>query len=140
MKLEREQNLRYFLMKNIELVYVVEDDPISSFVIKLALQQHQSFEESIELQNGQIAMDSLVQADNVRPELILLDINMPVMDGWEFLEKFSELPFSEKIPVVMLTSSINPDDIEKAKSHPLVKGFLSKPLNQEKLDEVLTFI
>lgn len=127
-------------MKNVNLVYVVEDDPISSFVIKLALQQHESFEDSVELKNGQVAIDSLTQDGQNLPELILLDINMPVMDGWEFLEKFAELPSCEKIPVVMLTSSINPDDIEKARAHQLVKGFLSKPLNQDKLDEVLTYI
>lgn len=129
-------------MKNINSIFVVEDDPISSFVIKLALQQHPAFHESMEFKNGQVAVDYLVEqkGNDGLPELILLDINMPVMDGWDFLEKFSDLPASKNIPVVMLTSSINPDDIEKAKSHELVKGFLSKPLNKEKLDEILSYI
>lgn len=127
-------------MRNIELVLVVEDDPISSYVINLALRQHEAFLECAELRNGQVAIDYLAENGKASPDLILLDINMPVMDGWDFLEKFSEMSVSKDIPVVMLTSSINPDDIEKAKSHQLVKGFLSKPLNREKLDEVLTFI
>ncbi|MDW3211770.1 MAG: response regulator [Reichenbachiella sp.] len=127
-------------MKNIELVLVVEDDPISSYVINLALRQHEAFLECLELSNGQVAIDHLVGNGQRLPDLILLDINMPVMDGWEFLEKFSEMSVSQDIPVVMLTSSINPDDIEKARAHQLVKGFLSKPLNKAKLDEVLTFI
>ncbi|WP_422361636.1 response regulator [Reichenbachiella sp.] len=127
-------------MRNIELVLVVEDDPISSYVINLALRQHEAFLECVELRNGQVAIDHLTENGENLPNLILLDINMPVMDGWDFLEKFSEMSVSKDIPVVMLTSSINPDDIEKAKSHKLVKGFLSKPLNKDKLDEVLTFI
>lgn len=128
------------LMKKIDLIYVVEDDPISSYVIKLALQQHAAFKDCIELKNGQVAVDHIVENGNNLPELILLDINMPVMDGWDFLAHFSNLAVSKNIPVVMLTSSINPDDIEKAKSHHLVKGFLSKPLNKEKLDEILAYI
>lgn len=120
----------------------MEDDPISSFVIKLALQQHPSFDEALEFQNGQVAVNYLLENDGNGhlPELILLDINMPVMDGWDFLDRFSEMEVSKNIPVVMLTSSINPNDIEKANAHELVKGFMSKPLNKEKLDEILSYI
>ena len=100
----------------------------------------EAFLDCIELRNGQVAIDHLAENGEHLPDMILLDINMPVMDGWDFLENFSEMAMSKDIPVVMLTSSINPDDIEKAKSHQLVKGFLSKPLNKDKLDEVLTFI
>ncbi|MEP2023135.1 MAG: response regulator [Reichenbachiella sp.] len=129
-------------MKSINSIFVVEDDPISSYVIKLALQQHPAFDEALEFKNGQVAVDYLNEntSNGDLPELILLDINMPVMDGWDFLEHFSAMDSSKEIPVVMLTSSINPNDIEKAKAHHLVKGFLSKPLNKEKLDEILTFI
>ncbi|SMD33100.1 Response regulator receiver domain-containing protein [Reichenbachiella faecimaris] len=129
-------------MKSVKSIYVVEDDPISSFVIKLALQQHPAFDEAVEFKNGQVAVDHLLknEANGNLPELILLDINMPVMDGWDFLDKFSEMGVSKDIPVVMLTSSINPNDIEKANAHELVKGFLSKPLNKEKLDEVLRLV
>lgn len=128
-------------MKRINSIYVVEDDPISTYVIKLALDQHPSFLQSLEFKNGQEAADSL--SHNIEsgqlPELILLDINMPVLDGWGFLNTFQEMKL-KSIPVVMLTSSINPEDIEKAQQHQLVKGFLSKPLNKDKLDEILSLI
>ncbi|MEO9966305.1 MAG: response regulator [Reichenbachiella sp.] len=129
-------------MKRIKSIYVVEDDPISSYVIKLALQQHPSFEDSLEFKNGKEAVDYLAQhaIKGQAPGLILLDINMPVLDGWGFLDNFSGLQIKADIPVVMLTSSINPEDIAKAKSHELVKGYLSKPLNKAKLDEILTFL
>ncbi len=61
---------------------------------------------------------------------------MPVMDGWEFLEAFSQLKYEKQISVIILTSSINPEDEEKSESFSVVKGFLSKPLTSEKLDEV----
>lgn len=129
-------------MRSINSIFVVEDDPISSFVIKLAIDQHPAFMECKEFKNGQVAVEYLSVNNEVTflPELILLDINMPIMDGWDFLDMFSNMPVSKNIPVVMLTSSINPDDMKKAQSHELVRGFLSKPLNKEKLDEILTYI
>lgn len=129
-------------MKKIKSIFVIEDDPISSFVIKLALKDHIAFQECQEFKNGKAAVDFLLQSkdkDN-RPELILLDINMPIMDGWEFLEKFSDLPYTENISIVMLSSSINPEDIQKAQSNKLVKGFLSKPIDNQKLDEILMMV
>ena len=65
---------------------------------------------------------------------------MPVMDGWEFLEKFSTMTMDKTISVIILTSSINPEDAEEAKTFKNVKGFLSKPLDMEKLDQVLELI
>lgn len=129
-------------MKSINSIYVVEDDPISTYVIKLALNEHPSFKESIEFKNGQEAADHLSASVNngQLPELILLDINMPVLDGWGFLQYFQDMKIDGNIPVIMLTSSINPEDIEKAQQHQLVKGFLSKPLNKSKLDEILNLI
>jgi len=130
-------------MKKIDFVYIVEDDEIASFVIKLALESHASFSSNAIFQNGKLAIDTLSSTnsslDNL-PELIFLDINMPIMDGWEFLEKFSTLTFDKSISVIILTSSINPEDAEKAKTFKDVKGFLSKPLDLEKLDQVLELI
>ncbi len=74
-----------------------------------------------------------------RPGIILLDINMPLMNGWEFLDEYEKLPPEQKgaIVMAMLTSSINQDDKERSELDKNVKGFISKSLTVEKLNDIL---
>jgi CheY-like chemotaxis protein len=72
------------------------------------------------------------------PELIFLDINMPGMNGWEFLEEFKKMEQEKQVPIiVMLTTSSNPDDLQKAKIAGSVVDFKSKPLTKEVLQEII---
>jgi CheY-like chemotaxis protein len=82
-------------------------------------------------------MDALKFLENPdpQPDLILLDINMPRLSGWEFLAKYE--PMHRDIPIAMLTSSLDPNDQRKAGAHPLLVGFYVKPLSKDMLLEIL---
>jgi CheY-like chemotaxis protein len=84
-------------------------------------------------------LKNIVIAGNLNfPEMIFLDINMPEMDGWEFLEEMKKFPsvFLSMCKTFMLTSSIDIYDIQKAKANPLVNDFISKPLSVEMLQQL----
>ncbi len=119
-------------MKTPELAYVIEDDPITSVITELIVKRDLHCKEVQQYGNGQQAYDQLrtVLNDEARiPDLILLDLNMPLMDGWEFLDAFAGLPIPKQVCVFVLTSSIHPDDIAKSKYYKDVRGYFSKPLD-----------
>lgn len=83
-------------------------------------------------------MEKLPSAPQILPEIIFLDIDMPLMDGFQFLDEFEKLTEATKkmCKIVMLTSSINPQDINRSKKYNNVKLFLNKPLSNESIQKV----
>lgn len=119
-------------MSAAQLAYVIENDRITATVTELVLRKNLRRGEVRTYVNGQLAFDQLggaLQNGDTVPDLILLDLDMPVMDGWEFLDALSGLPLDKQVCVFVLTSSICPSDAQKAKRYPAVKGFFSKPLD-----------
>ena len=130
-------------MKPFELVYVVEDDRITSRLTELHLHRHGAFGRVQTYANGQPAFDALLRAaehPTRLPDLILLDLNMPVMDGWEFLDAVAAQHFQKPVRVCVLTSSIQPDDVTKASAYEDVKGYFSKPVGTEVLNRVVELL
>lgn len=89
--------------------------------------------------NGKEALNYLKKENQVPPDLIFLDINMPAMNGWEFLEEYKNLNPGQKakIVIVVLTTSSNPDDFKKAQAMVEVNGFETKPLSEEMILKIL---
>src|ERR1700760_751823 len=123
-------------------ILLVDDDEINNF-ISIKLIRKALFNTDITAcLNGKFAIDQLVEmqrkgADKL-PDYILLDINMPIMNGWEFLDEYKRLGLDPlgKTKIFIISSSVFSNDINKARSYPIVKDFISKPLNVEKIKEL----
>lgn len=122
-------------------ILLVDDDRATNFIHKMVIEESGLFKECHVRENGEEALQFLMNSDADRgsPDVIVLDINMPVMNGWEFIEALSELEEVQKpnVVVVMLTTSLNPDDRMKAERLAKVDRFYLKPLNQEMLEEIV---
>jgi len=120
------------------MILLIDDDPVNNIVNTRIIQKHTGFEVAV-YDDATKALQHLKQCTPIEfPNLIFLDINMPDMDGWNFLESLHSLPaeLREECRVVMLTSSIDIHDFRRAKTYPFVKDFFSKPLTPEKLDSI----
>lgn len=118
---------------------VIDDDDINIFIIKKIVEKTGYDAKMVAKTNGQLAIDylkDLQQNELSLPDLILIDINMPVLNGWEFLEVYEKLGILQDSDMYMLSSSVYENDIEKAKTYKTVKGFISKPLSIERLVEL----
>lgn len=122
----------------LKTVLIVDDNEIDILVASKNLEMSGQFSEIKTAKNGQEAMNLLDDITQELPDYILLDINMPVMDGWEFLSLFEGFILSDKQPeVFMLSSSIDSVDTDRARANPYVKKFISKPFNSQKVEMLL---
>ena len=115
-------------------ILLIEDDEITNFISKTTLGKFGFKNVSFSL-NGQEGLDYL--KDNGSPDLILLDINMPVMDGWDFLEAINSLNLYSNVPVVITTSSARPEDKLKGTTFGNIIKYMEKPIDFEILNRIL---
>lgn len=120
------------MKKNYSLAYIVDDDPIFVLMFKKILSNSGCFEVIKNVNNGQKALDLLVNCHKENkqfPDIIFLDINMPVLNGWQFLDVIKKYSFKEELKIYMISSSIDKKEIEKSKKYSFVKNFISKPIS-----------
>lgn len=123
-------------MKPLRSIFIVDDDPIHQQITEIMLHRLSISETVSRFSDAQDALDHIREHMHdllSLPDIILLDLNMPVMDGWEFLEAFdtvrTRLP--RHIKVYVLTSSIDEKDRERVNRFSFVEGYLTKPLSKE---------
>lgn len=131
----------------INSVYIIDDDSITIFGLRKLLSKHNAEMAIEEFKNGKMALDAIMDQINdnsALPDLIFLDINMPVMDGWAFLDEFLKLPSSSSVNITIISSSIDIRDQEKWLSYTHKAGhkieFLTKPIYNLNLDSTTTDI
>jgi CheY-like chemotaxis protein len=124
-------------------IWVIDDDKIYQIIINKMIKRSEIFSAVTSFKNGKEAIDALqdvitnkLENSDILPDLILLDINMPVMDGWEFMEKMGLLKskFSKNITVYIVSSSIATEDKNKSKTYSDILGYISKPVTVNDLE------
>lgn len=129
-------------MKRLRIA-LIDDDEIFQFITSRLIERANLAQDLQQFHNGNAALHYLNShahlADEL-PDIILLDINMPVIDGWMFLDEYETLAtkLQKNITIFMVSSSIAMEDMNRAKANPLVKDYLIKPVSLETLIEVLT--
>ncbi|MES2560392.1 MAG: response regulator [Bacteroidota bacterium] len=129
-------------MNRIKTLILVDDDGIFVFLTRKAIEQTKIVELVEVFENGLDALNFLKENKiniGVLPEIILLDLSMPIMDGWQFLEEYTKLnpTMGKKITIYICSSSISPDDIARAKTISEVTDYLIKPIMKDKLIDLI---
>ncbi|MFC5684103.1 response regulator [Flavobacterium sp. MAHUQ-51] len=136
------------MKKKLNCILLIDDDAATNFINRRVIEKADITENIFTALNGKEAINFLTNKGNhqkeedavyPQPNLILLDINMPIMDGWEFLEAYEKLDENQKskIIIVMLTTSFNPDDKTRAEKIETISGFKNKPLSAEILNDLI---
>lgn len=120
-------------------IWIIDDDAIYKFVIKKLIAKTDLFEEVITFSNGEealLALNEKLDLMNQLPDVILVDIEMPLMDGWEFMSKIDDLRLKmeeKNIKIYMSSSSIAYEDKMKVDTNPDIEGYFTKPLTYDDL-------
>lgn len=125
-------------------ILLVDDDEVTNFLSQEMLKLFLDKPVIHITSNGQEAIDYLQarSGDSGQlPDIILLDINMPIMDGWDFLAELEKIrkPGFERVKIYMFTSSVYYEDIDRAKTYATVQDIFSKPLDEEKIRAITHF-
>ena len=121
---------------------IIDDDDIFRFIMKKQLMNQNLADEIFTFENGEEAIEFLEEnrSDEFQiPDVIFLDINMPIMDGWDFVSRFDKLKpdLPKSVVIYMISSSVDDRDIVRAKNTDLIKEYVIKPLDKEKITQLM---
>ena len=132
-------------MSKPHIICIIDDDEIYKFTVKKTLEIKQLAKRTLVFSDGEEGIkflsSNLENVDEL-PDLIFLDINMPIMDGFQFMDEYIKIhpKFSKKITIYMITSSVDPVDYEHAKKYTEISDFIVKPINAEDLEAIINSV
>jgi CheY-like chemotaxis protein len=123
-------------------IFLIDDDPIFVYLTRRIIDSTACTCEINEFTDGELAisyLNAICDKVELLPDLIFLDLSMPVMDGWEFLKEYSLLrpKLKKNISLFIVSSSISPQEVERSKNFMTVTDFLIKPLEKRKIIEII---
>ncbi len=129
-------------MNKIESICVIDDDPICVFGIKKTLKKANYYNKVLIFENGLEAIRGLEEyliQGKLLPNIIFLDLNMPIMDGWDFLNDFVKIPNYNRdfVNIYIISSSVDPADLKKVEEFSVINNYLIKPITLEKIETVI---
>ncbi|MEM6841766.1 MAG: response regulator [Bacteroidota bacterium] len=118
-------------------VFIIDDNQIDLLISRKLLLKNSTNIDVKEYSQARQALDDMKAAQEEHPDLILLDLNMPIMDGWGFLDGLKDAQIQSGFKVYVLTSSLDDRDRTRAQNYQMVEGYLTKPLNDTVIQGIL---
>jgi CheY-like chemotaxis protein len=126
-------------MKKFSIIWLIDDDEIFRFSAEQLMEMMDFTEHVVSFENGEEALrgvDKLLNHELQMPDVVFLDVNMPVLDGWQFLDELMKLDFPDNLKIYMLSSSADSADMNLASKYPVVQKYLLKPMSLNLLEEI----
>lgn len=124
-------------------IFLVDDDHIYQFTAKKTLESMGVGKEVSVFQDGETALRFIkdhISETELLPDIIFLDINMPVMDGWQFVEEYQKLQPGKKIALYMVSSSVDEADVKRSRNYGAIDDYIIKPVGRTRFEELLSTI
>jgi CheY-like chemotaxis protein len=124
-------------MNKVSTICIINDDDIFTFILKKSITKLNICDEVISFINGDEAIKEFEKPNSSIPNIILLDINMPVLNGWDFLTEFVKINITFKVDIYLISAHISNEDLIKAKNQKEITGILTDPTDSKILTEIV---
>ena len=119
-------------------IVLIDDDATTNYLNKMIIERSDLVDEVLTFDSAEEALTFFNQSNSPEDALVLLDINTPIMNGWQFLDQYGAMERNKSNKIVLLTSSINPSDKQLADEKINVVDYMSKPLSVDMLQDLVT--